>query len=43
MIEFTLALPFLLMLALLMAQTALVMVGNLCVHYAAFWRRGRRS
>jgi hypothetical protein len=36
MIEFTLALPFLLMLALLMTQTALVMVGNLCVHYSAF-------
>ena len=35
-IEFALALPFLLALALLMAQTSLVMVGNLCVHYSAF-------
>ncbi|MHC4481717.1 MAG: TadE/TadG family type IV pilus assembly protein, partial [Planctomycetota bacterium] len=35
-IEFTLAFPFLLGLALLMAQTSLVMVGNVCVHYSAF-------
>ena len=36
MIEFALALPIMLLLSLLMAQTALLMVGNLCVHYAAF-------
>jgi len=36
MIEFVLVLPFLLMLSLLMAQTSLLMVGNLCVHYSAF-------
>ena len=35
-IEFALAMPLLLFLALLMAQTSLVMVGNLCVHYSAF-------
>lgn len=35
-IEFALALPFLLMLALLMTQTALLMVGNICVNYSAF-------
>jgi hypothetical protein len=35
-LEFALALPFLLMLALLMTQTSLLMVGNVCVHYAAF-------
>jgi hypothetical protein len=35
-IEFALALPFLLMLSLVMAQTSLVMVGNVCVHYSAF-------
>lgn len=35
-IEFALALPFLLMLSLLMAQTSLLMVGNVCVHYSAF-------
>jgi hypothetical protein len=35
-IEFALAFPFLLALALLMAQTSLVMVGNVCVHYSAF-------
>jgi len=36
MIEFALALPFILMLALIMAQTSLLMVGNICVHYSAF-------
>ncbi len=35
-LEFAMALPFLLMLSLLMAQASLVMVGNVCVHYAAF-------
>ena len=35
-IEFTLAMPILLFLGLLMAQASLLMVGNLCVHYAAF-------
>ena len=35
-IEFALAIPFLLMLGLLMAQASLLMVGNVCVHYAAF-------
>ena len=35
-VEFALALPFLLMLGLLMAQASLLMVGNVCVHYAAF-------
>ena len=35
-LEFALAFPFLLALALLMAQTSLAMVGNVCVHYAAF-------
>ncbi|MCL2701716.1 MAG: pilus assembly protein [Phycisphaerae bacterium] len=34
-VEFALVLPFLLMLALLMAQSALLMVGNVVVHYAA--------
>jgi len=36
LIEFALVLPFLLLLSLLMAQTSLVMVGNVCVHYSAF-------
>ena len=35
-IEFALALPFMLLLSLVMAQTSLVMVGNVCVHYSAF-------
>ncbi|MGB2820190.1 MAG: hypothetical protein WBF17_04360 [Phycisphaerae bacterium] len=35
-IEFALALPFMLLLSLLMAQTSLVMAGNVCVHYSAF-------
>ena len=35
-LEFALVLPFLLLLSLLMAQTSLVMVGNVCVHYSAF-------
>jgi hypothetical protein len=35
-IEFALAMPLLLGLALVMAQTSLVMVGNVCVHYSAF-------
>jgi hypothetical protein len=35
-IEFALALPFLLIIGLLMAQASLLMVGNVCVHYAAF-------
>ena len=36
MIEFALALPIALGLTLLMIQSSLLMVGNLCVHYAAF-------
>ena len=36
MLEFALVLPVALMLVLMMAQSALLMVGNLCVHYAAF-------
>ncbi len=36
MIEFAMVLPILLLLSLLMAQTSLLMAGNLCVHYAAF-------
>ncbi len=36
LLEFTLALPFLLMLSLLMTQSSLLMGGNLCVHYAAY-------
>jgi len=35
-VEFALAMPFLLLLSMLMAQSALLMAGNLCVHYAAF-------
>jgi len=35
-IEFALALPFLLLLGLLMTQASLLMVGNVSVHYAAF-------
>jgi len=35
-LEFALALPFLLILGLVMAQASLLMVGNVCVHYAAF-------
>lgn len=35
-VEFALALPFAMMLALLMIQSALLMAGNVCVHYAAF-------
>jgi hypothetical protein len=35
-IEFTLAFPVVLVLALLLLQTTLVMVGNVFVHYAAF-------
>jgi len=35
-LEFAMAFPFLLWLSLLMAQASLVMVGNVCVHYAAF-------
>jgi hypothetical protein len=35
-IEFALALPFLIMLVLVMAQSSLLMGGNLCVHYAAY-------
>lgn len=36
MIEFALALPIALALTLLMIQSSLLMVGNLCVHYSAF-------
>lgn len=36
MIEFALVLPIALMLSLIMAQTSLLMAGNLCVHYAAY-------
>lgn len=35
-LEFAMALPFLLLLSLLMAQASLLMVGNVCVHYSAF-------
>lgn len=35
-IEFTLVMPFLLFASLLLAQTTLLMVGNVFVHYAAF-------
>jgi len=35
-VEFALVLPIALMLSLIMAQSALLMVGNLCVHYAAY-------
>lgn len=35
-IEFTLVMPFLLFATLLLAQTTLLMVGNVFVHYAAF-------
>ncbi len=35
-IEFALAMPFIAMLSLLMAQTSFVMVGNGCVHYSAY-------
>jgi hypothetical protein len=35
-VEFALALPIALGLGLVMVQSALLMVGNLCVHYAAF-------
>jgi len=34
-LEFALVLPIALMLSLIMAQSSLLMVGNLCVHYAA--------
>jgi hypothetical protein len=36
MVEFALVLPFLLMIVLLMVQSALLMGGQLCVNYAAF-------
>lgn len=35
-IEFALAIPFLLIIGLIMAQASLLMAGNVCVHYAAF-------
>ncbi len=35
-LEFTLVLPIALFLVLVMAQTSLLMVGNLCVHYSAY-------
>lgn len=35
-IEFALAMPFVAMISLLMAQTSFVMVGNGCVHYSAY-------
>jgi len=35
-LEFALAMPFLLIIGLVMAQASLLMVGNVCVHYAAF-------
>jgi len=35
-LEFALALPFAMMLVLLMAQSSLLMVGNLCVNYSAY-------
>ncbi len=36
LLEFALILPIALMLILLMVQSALLMAGNLCVHYSAF-------
>jgi len=36
MLEFAMVLPILLMLVLLMVQSSLLMVGNLCVNYAAY-------
>ena len=36
LLEFALVLPIALMLVLLMVQSALLMAGNLCVHYSAF-------
>lgn len=36
MLEFALALPVALALVLIMAQSALLMVGNICVHYASY-------
>ena len=36
MIEFALVLPVALILVLFMAQSALLMVGHLCVHYSAY-------
>jgi len=36
MLEFALALPVALVLVLIMAQSALLMVGNICVHYASY-------
>ncbi len=36
MIEFALVLPIALILSLIMAQSALLMVGHLCVHYSAY-------
>jgi len=35
-IEFALAMPFVAMLSLLMAQASFLMVGNACVHYSAY-------
>jgi len=35
-VEFALALPIAMVLSLIMAQSALLMSGNLCVHYAAY-------
>ncbi|MCE5276736.1 MAG: TadE family protein [Planctomycetaceae bacterium] len=36
MLEFVMVLPIALMLVLLMIQSSLLMVGNVCVHYAAY-------
>ncbi len=36
LIEFALAIPILLAVVLVMVQSALLMVGNLCLHYAAY-------
>lgn len=36
MVEFVMVLPIALMLALILAQASLLMVGNLCVHYSAY-------
>ena len=36
MIEFAMVLPIALILVLIMAQATMLMVGNLCVHYAAY-------
>jgi hypothetical protein len=36
MLEFVLALPFMLFLTLLMVQSSLLLGGNICVHYSAF-------